>query len=75
MKCGERGATDLDLKQVIAADALVVHLMISVISITAALILDEGKAAGRSAHCSSRGNQILTGGRSEERRVGKECPV
>jgi hypothetical protein len=38
--------TYLDLQQVIATDALVVHLVVRVVGITARLVLDEGKAAG-----------------------------
>lgn len=43
--------THLNLQQVVAADALVVHLMVSIIGITAALVLDEGEPA--------RKNQLL----------------
>lgn len=39
--------TYLDLQQVIAADALVVHLVIRVIGIAARLVFHEGEAAGR----------------------------
>jgi hypothetical protein len=38
--------TYLDLQQVITANALVVHLVIRIISVTARLIFDEGEAAG-----------------------------
>lgn len=43
-----RGAIDayLDLKQVIAADALVVHLIISIFSVTAIFVLNECKSVG-----------------------------
>jgi hypothetical protein len=36
----------LDLQQVIAANALVVHLVVGIISIAAALVFDESKPAG-----------------------------
>ena len=36
--------TDLDLQQVIAADALVVHLMVRVIGIATALVLHKGES-------------------------------
>lgn len=35
----------LDLQEIIAADALVVHLMVSVVSIATALVLDKCEAA------------------------------
>lgn len=35
----------LDLEQIISADALVVHLVVSIVCITAALVLDERKAS------------------------------
>lgn len=38
--------TYLNLQQVIAADALVVHLVVGVIGIATALVLDESEAAG-----------------------------
>ena len=34
----------LDLQKVVAANALVVHLMVSIVSITAALVLNKGEA-------------------------------
>lgn len=34
----------LDLQDVVAADALVVHLMVSIVSVATVLILDEGKS-------------------------------
>jgi hypothetical protein len=34
----------LDLQEVVAANTLVVHLMVSIVSIAAALVLNEGKA-------------------------------
>lgn len=34
----------LDLQSLIAADAFVVHFMISIVSIAAALVLDKGKS-------------------------------
>jgi hypothetical protein len=39
-----RGWTHLDLQQVIAANALVVHLMVSIIGIATALVLNKGEA-------------------------------
>jgi hypothetical protein len=36
--------TYLDLQQIIAANALVVHLVVGVISVPAALVLDKGEA-------------------------------
>lgn len=42
---GEERDTRLDLEEVVAADALVVHLVISVIGISAALVFHEGEAA------------------------------
>ena len=52
----------LDLQNVVAAQALVVHVMIRLIRVTTILILDEGEA--RNANCQrlleSRGH-ILTG--------------
>lgn len=40
-------STYLDLQDVIAADALVVHLMVGIISVTSVLVLDEGEATRR----------------------------
>ena len=36
----------LDLQEVIATDALVVHLVVRVIGVTTRLVFDEGEAAG-----------------------------
>jgi hypothetical protein len=47
-RCGGRGACPLDLQQVIAADALVVHLMVRVIGIATALVLHKGEQPARS---------------------------
>lgn len=38
--------TYLNLQKIVAADALVVHFMVGIISIASILILDEGKAMG-----------------------------
>lgn len=43
------GGTYLDLQQVVAADALVVHLVVRVVGIATTLVLDEGEAAGQLA--------------------------
>lgn len=40
--------TYLDLQDVITADALVMHIMVSIIGITAILVLDEGEASNAS---------------------------
>jgi small-conductance mechanosensitive channel len=50
---GGRGSTSpLDLQEIITPNALVVHLVVGIIGITAALVLDKGKqSAGRSAWC------------------------
>ena len=34
----------LDLQKVVAANALVVHLVVGIVSVTAALVLNEGEA-------------------------------
>jgi hypothetical protein len=41
----------LDLQEVIATDALVVHLVVGVIGIATTLVLDEGEAAGLLEPC------------------------
>jgi len=38
--------TYLDLQQVIAADALVVHLVVRIVGVASGLVFDEGEAAG-----------------------------
>lgn len=45
VKCSEK--THLDLQDVVTANALVVHLVVSIISIASILILDECEANGR----------------------------
>lgn len=42
-RSGRRRASPLDLQDVVATDALVVHVMVRVISIAAILVLDESK--------------------------------
>ena len=39
----DQGETYLNLQKIIASNALVVHLMVGIISVTTALVLDEGK--------------------------------
>ena len=42
-------STHLDLEQVVTANALVVHLIVSIVGITTALVLNEGEAIAVSA--------------------------
>ena len=42
-------STHLDLQQVVTANALVVHLIVSIVGITTALVLNEGEAIAVSA--------------------------
>jgi len=49
-----RGWTHLDLQQVVAANALVVHLVVRVIGIATALVLNKCEAGGLAAACSLR---------------------
>lgn len=41
----------LDLEQVVTANALVVHLVVSIVGITTALVLNEGEPIAISGHC------------------------
>jgi hypothetical protein len=50
----ESRCTYLDLQQVIAANALVVHLVVRVVGIPAALVLDKGKAMQLAPGCLDR---------------------
>lgn len=45
--------TYLDLQQVVATNALVVHLMVGVVSVAAALVLNEGEAGRLALACAT----------------------
>jgi hypothetical protein len=46
--------THLDLQQVVAADALVVHLVVRVVGIATALVLDEGEPVPLAPACGAQ---------------------
>jgi hypothetical protein len=54
----------LDLQQVIAADTLVVHLMVGIICVATALVLDKRKAVEISTYSPRRLRQHLQSARS-----------
>lgn len=55
--CGRRSAGPLDLQDVVTANALVVHLVVSIISIATILILDEREETAR---CRPRSWNVAT---------------
>lgn len=48
-RCRRSTRAYFDLERFVAADALVVHLVVGVVSIATALIFNKGEAASRSA--------------------------
>lgn len=73
--CSRLRQTYLDLQQVVAADALVVHLMIGIIGVATAFVLDESKAAGQLApdgHVLARGYSQARGSRARGRNVAAD---
>lgn len=69
------GQAYLNLQQVIAANALVVHLVVGVVSIATALILDESEPAGLlepGACAQGRRHSQARGGRARGRNVAAD---
>lgn len=68
--CWAWRCTYLDLQKVVTADALIVHLVVGIVSVTAALVFDEGKAACTLGLCNQKGRIITHSLLDAERGAG-----